>query len=543
MREPIRVPRSGTSRRLSVRLCCAAAVLCLAAPVAASAAPAGGRGLEQRIASFESGLRPAIVKIGETPETWTLNERMAHYGVPAVSLAVIEDGEIVVARAYGYADTAAREPATPETAFSVGSVSKMGTAAGVLRLAAGDRIDLDRDVNRYLESWRVPENAYTRAAPVTVRRILSHSAGLNVHGFPDFLPGETLPTLAETLDGRPPAKHGAVRTVYAPGSSAAYSGGGTTVLQLLVEDLTGRPFAEAMRELVFEPLGMTRSSYVNPIPESHAPLAKAYDGEGEPAALPRGWHSFPEAAASGLWTTPTDIAKLCIALADSYHGVEDSFLPRQIARDMMTEVGPSYFGLGPELAGEGLGRRFYHGGSNESYKAHSEMHLERHSGLVIFTNGARGQALYREIRRAVADAFDWPYYRPIRVPEPAGGPVFRASLHAHEGDYRVAEPLDLATRRMFVVRPLLLLRIVREEDSLQVTFPGFDDRRYELVPVTPTRFVARNYYGAALEPLRIELVSTGSAPTEAVILYAHGHSATAARIESAGDTGPAPNRH
>lgn len=535
--------RCATSRRPARRLCCAAALLCLTTPLAAGDAPAGGRSLEQRIASLESGLRPAVVKIGEMPETWMLSERMAHYGVPAVSLAVIEDGEIVVARAYGYADVAAREPATAETAFSVGSVSKMGTAAGVLRLAAEDRVDLDRDVNRYLESWLVPENAHTRTAPVTIRGILSHSAGLSVHGFPDFLPGEALPTLVETLDGRPPAKHGAVRAVYAPGSSAAYSGGGTTVLQLLVEDRTGSPFAEAMRELVFEPLGMTRSSYVNPIPESHAPLAKAYDGEGEPAALPRGWHSFPEAAASGLWTTPTDIAKLYIALADSYHGVGDRFLPREIARDMMTEVGPSYFGLGPELAGEGLGRRFYHGGSNESYKAHSEMHLERRSGLVIFTNGARGQALYREIRRAVADAFDWPYYHPIRVPERAGGPALRASLDAHQGDYRVAEPLDPATRRMFVVRPLLLLRLIRAGDGLQVTFPGFDDRRYELAPVTPARFVVRDYYGAALEPLRIELVSTGSASTEAVILYAHGHSATAARIESAGDTGPAPDRH
>lgn len=499
--------------------------------------------LTQRTAVFESGLRPALLPTGEEPQTWTLESRMAHYGVAAVSLAIIENGEVVVAKAYGYADVASATAATPETAFSVGSVSKMGTAAGVLRLVADEALALDSNVNRYLASWRIPDNPYTAAAPVTMRGILSHTAGLSVHGFPDFMPDETLPTLIQTLDGEPPAKHEPVRVFFEPGSAARYSGGGTTVAQLVIQDTADKPFAEAMVDLVFEPLAMSRSSYVNPIPASHEPIARAYDEGGEPDALPRGWHSFPESAASGLWTTPSDLARLYLALLESYHGTGDGFLPQALVRDMMSEVGPSYFGLGPQLAGAGIDRRFYHGGSNNAYKAHSEIHLERKSGLIIFTNGAQGATLYAEIRRAVADAFGWPYYRPTVVPDMENSAAYRESLDGRAGDYRLAEPLSWDARRLFVVRPLMLSRVLRDADTLYLTFPGFDDRRYRLVPLTPTRFVVDEYYGAALELLRVEFVSTGAQETPALMFFQNGYSATAMRTAERIDPGPAPERH
>jgi CubicO group peptidase (beta-lactamase class C family) len=259
-------------------------------------------------------------------------------------------------------------------------------------------------VNDYLRRWKVPANELTAREPVTLRRILSHTAGLTVHGFADFQPGESLPTVVQILDGTGPAKNAPVRVDLLPGSEFRYSGGGVTVEQLVIEDVTGLEFAEAAREYVFDPLGMNRSTYVNPLPAEHGNVALAHGPDGAPRALPRGWEAMPEAAASGLWTTPSDYARLIIALIESYQGDGDTFLTFEIARDMMTEVPPSIFGLGPEVGGEGPTRNFVHGGANDSYRAHMSGYLAQGDGLVIFTNGARGGELIREIRLAIADA-------------------------------------------------------------------------------------------------------------------------------------------
>jgi CubicO group peptidase (beta-lactamase class C family) len=329
---------------------------------------------------------------------------MEHYGVPGVSVAVIEDGEVLWAKGYGVKQAGSSDPIDTETVFSVGSVSKVGVAAITLRLVDERGLDLDRDVNGYLRRWQVPPNEFTAHEPVTLRRIMSHTAGLTVHGFGDYLPGEALPDIVEILDGTGPAKNPPVRVDRLPGSTSRYSGGGTMVEQLVIEDVTGLGFTEAARVYLFEPLRMNRSTYENPLPADHGNIARAHGPDGAPVALPRGWQSMPEAAASGLWTTPTDCARLIIALVESYHGDGDTFLAHRTAQDMMTPVPPSIFGLGPEIDGEGPTRNFVHGGANDSYRAFMAGYLAEGDGLVVFTNGTRGEELIREIRRAVAMA-------------------------------------------------------------------------------------------------------------------------------------------
>ncbi|MGH7541177.1 MAG: serine hydrolase domain-containing protein [Gemmatimonadota bacterium] len=363
--------------------------------------------LESRIRVVEAGLRPATDRADTTGIRWTLEERMAHYGVAGVSVAVIEDGRLLWARGYGLKQAGTTDSVDTETVFSVGSVSKVATAAITLRLVDEGRLDLDRDVNEYLRRWKVPSNELTAREPVTLRRIMSHTAGLTVHGFADFQPGEALPDIIQILDGIPPAKNEPVRVDLLPGSESRYSGGGTMVEQLVIEDVTGLDFAEAARRYLFEPLGMSRSTFENPLPAEHGNIAKAHGPDGEPRALPRGWEAMPAAAASGLWTTPSDYARLIIALIESYQGDGDTFLSLETARDMMTEVPPSIFGLGPEVGGEGPTRNFVHGGANDSYRALMAGYLAEGDGLVIFTNGARGSELIPEIRRAV-DLAGWP---------------------------------------------------------------------------------------------------------------------------------------
>jgi len=367
-----------------------------------------------RIAAFESGL---VALAGEGTGT-TISARMAHYGVPGVSVAVIRDGELSWARGYGVLQAGNSDPIDPETVFSVGSVSKVGAASTTLRLVDRGRLDLDRNVDEYLTSWQIPESAFTTDLKVTLRRILSHTAGLTVHGFGDYLPGRELPTTVQILNGEGPAMSPPVFVDIPVGSQFRYSGGGVTVQQLVIEDVTGMSFPEAARRFVFGPLGMDRSTYENPLPESHGNIAKAHRRNGQPAALPRGYESMPETAASGLWTTPSDYAKLVIALIESYQGVDGSFLSHSVTQDMMTEVDPSSYGLGPALHGSSETRRFHHGGSNNSYKAWMEGHLQTGDGVIVFANGAGGGALTHEIAVAVGKAEGWPVGLAGR---PAGG--------------------------------------------------------------------------------------------------------------------------
>jgi CubicO group peptidase (beta-lactamase class C family) len=374
------------------------ALVC-AAPLSAQDAATNAR-----MAAFESGL----VAPPDQGAGTTIQQRMDHYGVPGVSVAVIRDGKVSWAKGYGVQQAGGTDPIDTETVFSVGSVSKVGAAATTLRLVDMGRLELDRDVDEYLTSWHVPESAFTRDAKVTLRAILSHTAGLTVHGFGDYLPGRELPTTVEILNGDGPAMSPPVFVDIPIGSQFRYSGGGVTVEQLMIEDVTKMPFPEAARRFVFDPLGMDRSTYVNPLPESHGNIAKAHDATGAPTALPRGYEAMPETAASGLWTTPSDYAKLVIALIESHQGTSGAFLSPSLAQDMMTEVAPSSYGLGPNLHGSGETRRFHHGGANNSYRAWMEGHLETGNGVIVFTNGTLGGTLTYEIAVAVGKAEGWP---------------------------------------------------------------------------------------------------------------------------------------
>lgn len=432
---------------------------------------------ETRIRTFERSLFPAISIEGKPEQRWTLSERMAYYKVPGMSIAVIRDGKVAWAKGYGVLQVGKPEKVDTQTVFSVGSMSKVGAAATTLRLVQAGNMNLDKDVNSYITKWKVPENIYTAIRPVTLRGILSHTAGLTVGGFPDFQPDVPIPSVIDTLQGRAPAMNEPVRVEYLPGSKALYSGGGTTVEQLIIEESTGLAFAQAAHRYVFEPLGMARSTYENPSPRSHGNIAKAHGPDGVARALPRGYETMPESAASGLWTTPSDYAQLVIAIIESYKGKKGSFLSQALAHQMLTEVWPSTVGLGPFLHGTGLDRRFFHSGSNDSYKAYMEGHPNTGNGVVVLTNGALGGALMEEVVRAVALAEDWaPALRGHQRLDPVNLPL--AELEDMVGFY--AEDKEGGQLQHVVLRgSWLYLQRGQYE-------PG---KFYRLIPIGPTRFV------------------------------------------------------
>ena len=356
-------------------------------------------------ALFKPLLRPTV---HSGQESWTLADRMAHYNVPGVAIAILRGWQIESVSGYGTAIAGQSLPIHPGTLFSVGSVSKVATAALCLRLVADGHFALDQDVNRWLRRWQMPAGPTGDTAAVTLRMLLSHTAGLNLHGFADFPPAAPLPTPIQTLNGISPAPNRPLARIDAAGSRTRYSGGGYMVVQALIEDALSAPFDEVARRYLFGPLGMTRSRFVAAPVSGIGDIAWPHDKAGKLAAQPRGWQSFPELAPSGLWTSAADLAQLVQALGTSHRGAIDAYLPRAVAAEMMTPVSPSMFGLGPRLAGSGQGEIFHHAGANDSYKAYIEGNLASGDGLVILTNGANGDVLGDEIRNGVSDALRWP---------------------------------------------------------------------------------------------------------------------------------------
>jgi CubicO group peptidase (beta-lactamase class C family) len=371
--------------------------------IAALAAPQGQdrQDVTARIQAIESRLLPAIVIEGEPTPTATLAERMAEDRVPGVSIAVINDGVIEWARGYGVADLQSNRQVTVNTLFQAASISKPVAATAALRLVQDGRLALDEEVNQKLVSWKVPKNEHTAVKPVTLRGLLTHSAGMTVHGFPGYGRDEPIPTTIEVLDGE--GNTDPIRVDIDPGSRWRYSGGGYTVVQQLVSDVEAKPFPLIMRETVLEPFGMTTSTYEQPLPESRwADAATGYRANGEP--VEGDWHVYPEMAAAGLWTTPSDLARFAIHLQQAYAGQSNDVLSVETSRQMLTPHANNW-GLGPAVTEDAS--RFGHGGANEGFRCQFMAFIEDGRGAVVMSNSDSGAQLVEEVLRTIWHVYGW----------------------------------------------------------------------------------------------------------------------------------------
>lgn len=384
--------------------------------------------------NVENGLLPAVVIHGQrAPRSIKLADRMAHYHVPGVSIAVINDGKLEWATGYGVLDATGTQAVTAQTLFQAASTSKPLTAMAALALVQRGTLTLDENVNDKLKSWHVPDNEFTKDQKVTLRRLLNHSAGFNVEDVGSYSRGESLPTLLQALDGAKPAHSDPIRVQSVPGSIWRYSGGGYSVVQQLLIDVTQTPFSELMQQLVLSKIGMTSSTFRQPLPPDLEPVAATgHDVNGAP--LKGRWYSFPQAAAAGLWTTPTDLARFLIEMQESYHGKSNKVLSAAITKEMLTQQLGGY-GLGVWLGGNDNSATFSHPGKNEGFICMVFAYLERGQGAVVMTNGDGGNGLFNEILRAVAHEYGWPDYRPReRTTIPVDSRVFPSYV----GDYELS---------------------------------------------------------------------------------------------------------
>jgi CubicO group peptidase (beta-lactamase class C family) len=355
---------------------------------------------------IEHQLRSVIPFGGHSDSTYDLLDRMRMYHVPGVSIAIVDGSRVVFERGYGVTDFGGSKAVDSTTLFLAGSISKPIFASGILNLVVQGKLSLDEDVNRRLTSWHLPESPFTATEKVTLRRILTHSAGLTVHGFPGYATDKPIPTVPQVLDGLPPANTPAVRNDTVPGARYSYSGGGITIAQLLATDVTREKFPELMQRLVLKPAGMTRSSYENPLPANRWPETAA-GHEKIDTPVPGRWHIYPEMAAAGLWTTSADLARWSIALSDAYNGKSNRLMSTDMARQMVshqvaTQRGcPGAWGLGVAVDDitAPADAHFSHGGRDEGFVASLDMWPVRGQGIVILTNGVSG-ALIVEIQDA-----------------------------------------------------------------------------------------------------------------------------------------------
>jgi len=439
---------------------------------------------QKRKRFVENGLVKAVVLKGLEPEKMKLEDRMLYYRIPGVSIAVIYKYRIDWANAYGFKEAGSFEPVTIHSLFQAASLSQPVAALAALHSVEEGRLTLDSDVNEFLSSWELAENMFTRESKVTFRTLLSHSAGLIPYEFKGYPQSAPLPSLTQILSGQKPANSPAARLYAVSGTQYSYSELGYAVLQQILIDLEKKPFPQIMNETVFQPLGMERSTFECPLPEGVEEMAvTGHLREGRP--LEGKWHLYPEMAAAGLWTTPSDLALFLIDIMKTARGESQKVASPELARAMLTpQMDIHGFAFFIEDAGDNL---FFHmKGKNEGFECFMVAYPVRGEGAVVMTNSANGSYLIEEILRGISAAYEWPHFQPEEKtlyrldPSVYAQYVGKYEINpeyvldvAHEDYYLVITPTGQAPTRFFAqglsvffsTDPYIVIRFEKDEEG------------------------------------------------------------------------------
>jgi CubicO group peptidase (beta-lactamase class C family) len=364
--------------------------------------------IQKKITAVENSLAPAII-FGDTVPKMNIEKRMKETAIPGLSIAVIRNYKIEWSKGYGWADVEEKRKVTTDTRFQAASISKSINSLGVLKLVEMGKLDPEADINTYLTTWKFPYDSLSHNKKISVYNLLSHTAGLDIHGFPGYEKTDTLPTLQQILDGKRPANTKAVRSLFEPGTKFKYSGGGITISQLILTNITNSNYADWMQKNVLAPLDMTNSSYQQP-PTPTANLATGYYGNGKPVTGK--YHIYPEQAAAGLWTTPTDLAKFIIECQLALEGRSKKVLSQAMMKKRLTPYIDSNAALGVFIEKKEGESYFTHNGGNEAFLCTSYGSMQGGNGVVIMING-ENFAVINELLSSVAMVYGWKgFYKP-----------------------------------------------------------------------------------------------------------------------------------
>lgn len=439
------------------------------------------------VANVESGLLPLVSSKEHMGVKSSIEQRMLHYGVPGVSVAVFENGKIEWAKGYGTARPEGNVPVTDATLFQAASISKSVTAVGALRLVQDGALDLDQNVDLSLTSWHLPRSTFTEDRSVTLRGLLNHTAGITVHGFPGYARDVSVPTLVEVLNGEKPANTKRIEVDIPIGETWRYSGGGYTIIQQMLIDVSRQSFHQYVADNVLIPLGMTSSTFELQLDEiNEANMAWGYRPGLGPVAS--GYHIYPELAAAGLWTTPTDLALFAIGVYESAVGKPNSTINEALAKEMLTSQMGNY-GFGVMVSGEGGSHRFRHTGINQGFDSMYVAYSELGTGAVVMANSNLSSGLIREIIGSIAREYSWPDY-PTRDQRETS-PFTEEQLKSLSGTYEIEEGFDVS--------------VVSDGDRLFMSFPEQGRTEIHSDPSNDTLFVT----GFPFPPFRLVVATTG----------------------------------
>lgn len=394
---------------------------------------------------LQIGLAQRIRISGQGIDFQSLKQRLAEYNVPGVSVAFMRDGQVVWTLQSGVKDVISDLPLDENTVFQAGSISKPAFASVLMKYRQDNLLDLDTDVNKLLTSWQLPQHEWTGQEVVSLRKLLSHSAGTTLHGFPGYAAAKPVPTLQQVLEGVAPANTAAVTVDIQPGSRMRYSGGGTTLAQLTLQDVSGEQLPSMAERLLFNPLGMTRSSFKQPISSKLSDnMAIPYSGDGTP--VKGGAHTYATLAAAGLWSTPTDMLKMASAVRSAYLGAKTDWISKATAVEILTTNAPTAkspnvgMGFFINMSGEGEILGFGHGGADEGFMSQLYLELDSGDGYAIMTNGNNGTQLIGELEIRIKEALDVGYALPeIKTTVD----ISKDELSEYIGTYAVTKPIEV----------------------------------------------------------------------------------------------------
>lgn len=346
-----------------------------------------------------------ILKVENNLPGGNIAERMKHYKVKGLSIAVVKNHQIVWAKGYGWADEKTKLPVTTSTLFEPGSISKSLNAIGVLKLVQDGKLNLNRDINEYLTSWQFPYDSLSNGVKITLSHLLSHTAGVSVYGFPGYDQKSKIPTIPEILDGKAPANTPPVRSVSEPGLGFQYSGGGTIISQLIITDVSQKSYDRFMHQNVLKPMGMTHSFYTQPPAKGKMKnIATGYSADG--IEVENKFYIYPEQAAAGLWTTPTDLAKYLIEIQLAYLGKSAKVLNQDMIRLHLTPYIDNSAALGTFIQERDGVKYFFHDAGNKGFRGLYFASVEGGDGLVVFVNSEDGNIII-ELLNSVASVYGW----------------------------------------------------------------------------------------------------------------------------------------
>lgn len=368
-----------------------------------------------RITAVENGLteNKEFIFADSVVTKHNILDRMKFYKVPSVSIAVIYNGKIEWARAYGYADPENKKLANTETLYQAASISKSINALGVLKLVQDGKLSLDKDIRKYLKSWTFPDNEFSKDKKINLKNLLSHTAGLSTSGFMGYSITDSLPNINQILNGQRPANSEAVKPILPIGTEFKYSGGGITIIRKIIDDNISTNYDSLMQVLVLKPLNMKNSTFSQPLNNQWKNFASAYDTNEN--VLKGEFYIYPEQAPDGLWTTATDLARFVISIQQALKNNPSAILKQDMAKEMLTPVlSSSDVALGTFIKEKGGEKYFTHSGANLGYRSDYYGSFTTGNGVVILTNSDNGQQLIDEIINSVATEYNWKgFYNPV----------------------------------------------------------------------------------------------------------------------------------